>query len=160
MSDVELGRGGFYKHVIYVYLHSCAYLLLEHPVHQPLVGGSFFLESERHHTITIGSLCCDERGLLLVVWVHTDLVVAEKGVHKTEEFMAYCGVHDEVDPRQREAVLWARFVYVSEVDTESPHAICFFDKYDVIQPLRILHLPDRSCFEEFADLLIDGFLSL
>ena len=72
--------------------------------------------------------------------------------------MACCGVHDEVDPRQREAVLWACFVYISEVDAESPLAICFFDEYDVSQPLRILYLPDRSFLEKFADLLIDGFL--
>ena len=133
-------------------------MLLEHPVHQPLVGGSCVLESKRHHPITIGPLRCDERGLFLVVWVHTDLVVAEKGVHKTEEFVACCGIHDEVYPQQREAVLWARFVYVSEVDAESPLAICFFDEHDVSQPVRVLHLPDRSCLEEFADLLVDGFL--
>ena len=72
--------------------------------------------------------------------------------------MACCSVHDEVDPRQREAVLWTRFVYVSEVNTESPLAIFFFDDHDVSQPLRILHLPDRFCMEEFADLLVDGFL--
>ena len=72
--------------------------------------------------------------------------------------MACCCVHDEVDPRQREAVLWARFFYVSEVDTESPFAIFFFYKHDVSQPLRILHLSDRSCLEEFADLLVDSFL--
>ena len=65
--------------------------------------------------------------------------------------------YDEVDPWQREAVLWERFVYVSEVDTESPLAICFFDKYNVFQPLRILDFPNRSCLEELADLLIDGF---
>ena len=73
--------------------------------------------------------------------------------------MACCGVHDEVDPRQREAVLWACFVDVSEVDTESPLAIFFFDEYDFSQPLRILHLHDFSCLEEFADLLVDGYLS-
>ena len=159
MSNVELGCGGFYQHVIYVHLHSCAYLLLEHPVHQPLIGSYCILEPERHHTITIGSLHCDERGLFLVVWVHTDLVVAGEGVHKTEEFMAGCGVYDEVYPRQREIVLWTCFVDVSEVDTESPLAICFFDEYEVSQPLRILYIPDRSCLEKFADLLIDGFLS-
>ena len=53
--------------------------------------------------------------------------------------MAGCGVHDEVDPWQREAVLWACFVDVSEVDTESPLAICFFNEYDVGQQLRILY---------------------
>ena len=73
--------------------------------------------------------------------------------------MAGCGVHDEVDPWQREAVFWACFVDVGEVDTESPFSICFFDKYYVSQPLWILHLPDRSCLKEFADLLVDGFLS-
>ena len=110
--------------------------------------------------ITIGSLRCDERGLFLVVWVHTDLVVAGEAIHKTEEFMAGRGVHDEIYPRQREIVLWACFVDVSEVDTESPLAIFFFDEYDVGQKLKILYLPDRSLLEEFADLLIDGFLSL
>ena len=71
--------------------------------------------------------------------------------------MACCGVHDEVDPRQWEAVLWARFVYVSEVDTESPLSICFFDEHDVSQPLRILYLPDYSYLEEFADLSLMAF---
>ena len=159
MSYVELGCDGFYQHVIYVYLHSCAYLLLEHPVHQPLIGSSRVLEPKRHHAIIIGSLRCDERGLFLVVYVHTDLVVAGEGVHKTEEFMAGCGIYDEVDPRKRKTVLWAGSVDVSEVDTESPLAVSFFDLYDVGQPLRILHLPDRSCLEEFSNLLVDGFLS-
>ena len=45
-------------------------------------------------------------------------------------------------------------------DTPKALAVFFFDKYDVGQPLRILHLPDHSCLEEFADLLVDGFLSL
>ena len=94
----------------------------------------------------------------MVVWVHTDLIVAGEGIHKTENFMACCSVHDEVDPRQREAVLWACFVYVGEVDTESPLAVRFLEEHNVSQPLRILHLPDRSCLEEFADLLVDGLL--
>ena len=74
--------------------------------------------------------------------------------------MASCSVHDEVDPWQREAVFWACFVDVGEVDTESPFTICFFDEYYISQPLWILHLPDRSCLKEFADLLVDGFLSI
>ena len=57
-------------------------------------------------------------------------------------------------------VFWACFVDVGEVDTESPFTICFFDEYYVSQPLWILHLPDRSCLKEFADLLVDGFFSI
>ena len=70
-----------------------------------LGGHTCFLEPERHHTITISSLRCDERGLFLVAWVHTDLVVAGEGIHKTEEFMASSGIYDEVDSWQRETVL-------------------------------------------------------
>ena len=71
--------------------------------------------------------------------------------------MAGCGIYDEVDPEQRETILWARSIDVSEVDIELPLVVCFFGKYDVGQPLRILHLPDRSCLEEFVDLLVDAF---
>ena len=73
--------------------------------------------------ITIGSLRCDERGLFLVIWVHADLIVTREGIHQTEEFMAGCGIYDEVDPLQRETVLWARSVDVSEVHAESPLAV-------------------------------------
>ena len=73
--------------------------------------------------------------------------------------MAFGGVHDEVDPWQREAVLRACFVSVGEVDTESPLAICFLDEHNINQPLRIFHFSDRSCLEELGDLLVDAFLS-
>ena len=94
----------------------------------------------------------------MVIGVHANLVVVGKCIHKTEKFVTRSGVHDEVDPWQREAVLRACFVYVSEVDTEPPLAICFFDEYNIGQPLRIFYLSDRSCLEELADLLVDGFL--
>ena len=73
--------------------------------------------------------------------------------------MAGSSVYDEVNPWQREVVLWACFIYVCEVNIESPLSICFFDEYDVSQPLMIFDLPDCCCLEEFTDLLVDGFLS-
>ena len=158
MSYVELGNGGFYQHVIYVHLHGRSYLLLEHPVHQPLIGSSCVLEPKRHHKITIGSLRCDEQGLFLVTWVHADLVVAGEGIHKIKKFMASSGIHDEVDTRQKETVLLACFVDASEVDAESPLAVCFFNKYDVGQPFRIFHFSNCSLLEEFGDLLVNRFL--
>ena len=94
MSYVELSSGGFYQHVINVHLHGRSYMLLEHPVHQPLIGSSCIFEPKRHHTITIGSLPCDELVFFLVNWVHADLVVAREGIHKTKEFMAGCGIYD------------------------------------------------------------------
>ena len=96
----------------------------------------------------------------MVNGIHADLIVAGECIHKTEEFVARGGIHDEVDPWQREADLWACFIYVSEVDTESPLAVCFFNEHNISQPFRIFYLPDCSCLEELADLLVDGFLPL
>ena len=95
----------------------------------------------------------------MVVGIHADLVVAGKSIHETEEFMASCGIYNEVDPWQRETIFWACSVDVSEVDAESPLAVRFFDGYDVGQPFRILHFSDCPCPEELADLLIYRFLS-
>ena len=70
----------------------------------------------------------------MVIGVHADLVVTGEGIHETKKFMGRSGVHDEIDPWQREAVLRACFVYVSEVNIEPPFAICFFDEYNISQP--------------------------
>ena len=72
--------------------------------------------------------------------------------------MAGCCIYDEVDSRKRETILWACFVEVSEVDTESPLTVHFFDEYNVGQPFRIFYLSDCPCLEKFSDLLIDRFL--
>ena len=125
MSYVEFGSGGLYQHVIYIHLHGRSYLLLEHHVYQPLISSSRILEPKGHHTIAIGSLPCDERGLFLVIWIHADLVVARESIHKTEEFMAGCCIYDEVDSRQRETILWACSVEVGEVNAESPLTVRF-----------------------------------
>ena len=45
--------------------------------------------------------------------------------------MANSGIYDEVNSWQRETVFWARSVDISEVNAESPLAVCFFDEYDV-----------------------------
>ena len=62
-------------------------------------GGSCVLQSVGHYLIAVGSLPNDECGLLLVAEIHTDMIVAREGVHETEEFVASCGVHYEVNPR-------------------------------------------------------------
>ena len=95
----------------------------------------------------------------MVVEIHVDVVVAREGIHETEEFMAGCGIHYEVDSWQRETIFWACSVDVSEVDAESPLAVRFFDEYGVGQPFRVLHLSYCPSLEELVDLLVDRFLS-
>ena len=158
MRFVEFGSGGLHQHVIYIHLHGRSYLLLEHPVYQPLISSSRVLEPKGHHTIAISSPPYDERGLFLVIRIHADLVVDGESIHITEEFMAGCGIYDEVDSWQRETIFWACFIDVSEVDAEPPLTVCFFDEYDVGQLFWIFRLSDCPYLEEFADLLVDRLL--
>ena len=99
MSYMKFGSGGLYQHVIYIHLHGRSYLLMEHPVYQPLISSFRILKPKGHHTIAIGPLSFDNRGLFLVIWIHADMVVAEESIYKTEEFMAGCCIYDEVDSR-------------------------------------------------------------
>ena len=126
---MEFGNGGLHHHVIYVHLHGRSYLLLEHPVYQPLISSSCVLEPKRHHTIVIGSLPCHKRGLFLVIWIHADLVVAGESIHKTKEFMAGSGIYDEVDSRQGK-LSFGHALLTSVKSMQSCH-LRFFDEYDV-----------------------------
>ena len=95
----------------------------------------------------------------MVVGIHSDLVVAGESIHETEEFMAGCGIYNEVDPWKRETIFRAFSVDVCEVDVELPLTVFFFNEYDVGQPFRILHFSNCPCLKELADLLIYHFLS-
>ena len=94
----------------------------------------------------------------MVVGFHTDLVIAREGVHEAKEFMTDCGVHYEVNPRQREAIFWVGPVDICEIDAKSPFAVCFFDENNVGQPLKVFYLPDYICLEELVDLFINRLL--
>jgi disulfide bond formation protein DsbB len=66
----------FYQHVINVYFYISPDLVVEHLVHQPLVSCPYVLQSEWHDFITKKPFAGDEGSLLLIIFVHHDLVVA------------------------------------------------------------------------------------
>ena len=75
------------KHVIDVDFHISAYLVVKDGIDQPLVSGPGILQPKWQHTIMVGASVGDEGGVLLVRWVHQDLVVSREGIHETEHLM-------------------------------------------------------------------------
>ena len=73
----------FHQHVVYVHLHIPSNLVREHAVHLSLVGGSCVLQSKGHNFVLVQPLVDNKRGLLLIVFVHKNLVVSRKCVHET-----------------------------------------------------------------------------
>ena len=75
VRDMVRGNLGLNEHVIYIDLHRFADLFLKHHIDQPLVGRSHILKSKRHHLIAVQAVVCDERGVILIWYMHRDLVI-------------------------------------------------------------------------------------
>ena len=54
---------GFYQHVVEVNFDVSTNLVMKHSVHEPLVGGSYVLQSEWHYPVAKKSSTRDERCL-------------------------------------------------------------------------------------------------
>ena len=65
----------------------------------------------------------------------------------------------EINPRLREAILWAGPIDVCEIDAKSSLAVCFSDENNVGQPFQVLYFSDCLCLEELTDLFINRLLS-
>ena len=67
---------GLDEHVVYVDLHCVAQVVCEHLVDKSLVGCAGVLQTEGHDLVAEDPPFGDEGCLLLVVWVHKNLIVA------------------------------------------------------------------------------------
>ena len=76
MIKVSVGVERLDEHIVYVKFHSVSKVVFKHLVNQPLVGCACILQTERHDLVTKDIPLSDEYGLLLIVWVHKDLIIA------------------------------------------------------------------------------------
>ena len=83
----------FNKYVIYVDLHTASNEIDEHLIHQSLICNPGVLEAKRHHLVAIYSSIYNERGVLLIMVKHWDLIIPQVCIHKTWELMPDCSVH-------------------------------------------------------------------
>ena len=82
-------------------------------------------QAKRHYLVAVEAPIRYEGYVLLVGWMHEDLIVSGVGIHKTQHFMPRCGVDHLVYSREWKAILWAGFVEIAEVDTCSPAPVGF-----------------------------------
>ena len=64
-----------YQHVINVDLDISPNLLCEHLVYEPLICRACIFEAKWHYSIMEEALASNERSLLLIRFIHSDLVV-------------------------------------------------------------------------------------
>ena len=109
----------FNNHAVDIRLDILPELRLKHLGNQPLESCPSILQFERHHLEAICPEVCNERGVDFVFRVHVYLIILGERVHKTQDDMAQGKVYELVNSWQWEAVLGARLVKVSVVDTHA-----------------------------------------
>jgi len=75
--------------------------------------------------------------------VHLDLIVPRVGVYEAEFLARHC-FYPLIDPREEEAILWADFIEVSEVDTHPLFAILLLHDDLIREPVRVVGLSDET----------------
>ena len=65
----------FDQHIININFDVLAYLIVEHPIHEPLIGCSSVFLSKWHHLVVEESSTNDERRLFFICLIYHYLVV-------------------------------------------------------------------------------------
>jgi hypothetical protein len=113
-------------------------LSLETDLDSSLVSSVGVLQLERHGRVAVRAKQGDERGLLLVFFLDSDLVVPGVAIEEAEQVAGCRGVDDLVYPRQPEGVLGAVLVEVGVVDADPPLVrVLLADEDRVGEPLRM-----------------------
>ena len=98
-------------------------------MHCPSKCCSGTLQFERHMYDTMRARWSYKCYFLLVFLGHEDLMLTRVGIKKGEQVAAGSGVHNLVNPWQREGVLPECFMYASEVNTKPPLTICLANNH-------------------------------
>ena len=87
-------------------------------------------------------------------------MVPLKGIKKTHPRMAHSYIHQLVNPRHRERVLWASFIQVYKVYTYSPNPSLLFYHYCISQPFRVENFFNSPSLLELHHLVLDNIKSV
>jgi hypothetical protein len=112
IGDERVGVSGLDDHVIHIGFNVLVELPLETGLDSSLVGIAGVLQPEGHGRVAVRTKRGDERGLLLVFFLDSDLVVPGVAVEEAEQVAARRGVDDLVYPQQPEGVFGAVLVEV------------------------------------------------
>ena len=151
---------GFYLalnyHIIDVNLNVFPQLWLKHPSHHPLIGSPSILQPKRHHLIVIISNRSDKSYFLLIIHSQGYLMVPLKGIEKTHLRMVHRCIHQLIDPRHKERVLWASFIQVCKVYTYVPFPSLLFYHYCISQSFKVKDFFDNPSLLELRHLVLDN----
>ena len=129
--DVIFLVAAFHNQIINVTFDCFPEMFLENLSHRSLVCGTGILQTERHHRIAEDAEGCSKRRMLLILWMHLDLVISRKSIHEGHPLKSTCIVDNDIRDWEREIVFRTCFIQVPEVDANPDFAILLHDGNDV-----------------------------
>jgi len=139
--------------IIYVELYGLAYMLVKDRIHCVLVCCTCIFEAKGHHCVAVHSKWRSERYMLLIFWIHFDLIIFGEVVHKGHPLETAHIVNYDIPDRERKLVFRTSGVQIAEVYTNSNLSILFRDENNVGNPIKMLLLPDEFGVFLTSDLI-------
>ena len=87
------------------------------------------------------------------------MIVLEKGIQKEEKLMVYCDINDLVYPVEKKTIFWESFIKISEVNAHTSFTIFLRDHENIGQPFWVLHLLNKSSFEQLVYFFHNDLMS-
>ena len=104
-----------YNYVIHIVFQLAMHHVMEYGGHHVLISCACIFQLKGHHNAVEVTYGCFESGFLYISWRHLNLIISTKFIHKGEHGVPCYRVYQQVHVRQREFVLWANLVEVSEI---------------------------------------------
>ena len=79
---------GLYHQIINIILHLLVLHITKDQSHNPLIGSTSVLQSERHHFVEVIHKKRPKGGFIDIYWLHKDLIVATIAIHKGKAFLS------------------------------------------------------------------------
>ena len=98
------------EYVNNIHLHRIPDWPLEDFIDHSLECCSDVLRAEGHNFVTVDDTASSEGCLVLIYWMHLELLVSRVSIHEAEEFVAYCRVDHLIYAGRREVVFEAGHV--------------------------------------------------
>jgi len=131
----------YHSSLLQYHLHSIlqfAYMLVKDCIYGALVCRTCILQAKGYHSVAVHSPWHSEGCMLLVFWIHFDLIISGEAIHEGYPLEFACIVCHDIRDREREHVFGTSGVQITKVDADSDLFVLLGDRNDVGYPIRVL----------------------
>jgi len=95
--------------------------------------------------------------MLLILWVHLDLIIPWKAVHERHSLESAGIVNHDIGDGQWEFIFRADCIEIAVVNTDTDFSILLKNRDNVSNPIWMLFLPYETTYDEFMDFGFNSF---